>query len=148
MTETTPENDLQLQASQSKTDEKPANKRVDISFLFKDSLKADGTIDLRSNLGRSFKAIKDLIKTDRFQAAENILINDLAMLQIIERAIQCKILSNPDEIFQEDGLNPLLGSSFLRFRDAKYRAMSLLLNLKNKKSNKNKNRDLSDITFD
>jgi hypothetical protein len=112
--------------------------------LLQDSIRADGCINGRSTFGRSLRAIKDMIRQDRFEAAETILINDIAMMAVLEKAIACQVLSNPEDIFQESGLNPLLGVSFLRFREAKHRALSLLLNLKKN----GKRRDLGDITFD
>lgn len=120
--------------------------KVDILYLFKDSIKADGSVDMRSTLGRSLRTIKEAIKDDKFRAAESILINDIAMLATLEKAIECHVLSNPETIFSDSGLNPLLASNLLRFREIKYRAINLLLGLKPKKGKKN--RDLNEILLD
>jgi len=142
MDQNNPENGKELQSSHDGS----SNNRPDVMDLLRDSIRADGCIDGRSTFGRSLAALKDMIKADRFEAAETILINDVAMLSTLEKAIECYVLSNPGEIFQDNGLNPLFGVSLFKFMEAKHRALNQLLNLKNKKGKKN--RDLSDITFD
>jgi hypothetical protein len=68
------------------------------------------------------------------------------MITTLEKAIECHVLSNPETIFSDSGLNPLLASNLLRFREIKYRALGLLLGLKSKKGKKN--RDLNEILLD
>ena len=68
MTENTPENDRQLQTGHDGS----TNNHPDVMDLLRDSIRADGCIDGRSTFGRSLAALKDMIKQDRFEAAETI----------------------------------------------------------------------------
>jgi hypothetical protein len=138
----TPENASELEMESENS--APGN-QTDVLRLLDGVIRSDGCVDNRTTFGQSLKSLKDLIKQDKFQAAEMILVNDVAMLSLLEKVIESYVLSNPAQMIQDNKLSPLLGVSLFRFKEAKHRALNQLLSLKKKNG---KCRDLGDITFD
>ena len=129
----------------------PGNKPSSVLDLFKDAIKLDGTIDMRSSYGRAIRSLRNELDADQEQAAAAFLKNDIATYAIIERAIQCHLLLNPESIINAEGLNPLITGDLIKIMEAKRRALNALLELRRKKkgNGKGKNgRDLNAISFD
>lgn len=125
--------------------------RADIAGLFKDCVKKDGSLDMRSTFGRAIRAMKEILSDNPQVASDEMLKHDIAVLQTIERAIFGYVLSKPESIFndEKETLNPLLLTA-LRIRDNKHKAIALLLGLTRRKAPTNKRaaRDLNDISLD
>ncbi|RJP90950.1 MAG: hypothetical protein C4518_08630 [Desulfobacteraceae bacterium] len=132
----------------------PANQGKDkpnIIELFRDAIKLDGTIDMRSAYGRAIRSLQDELDKDQVQAAAAFLRRDIAIYATIEKVIECHLLSNPESIIGAEGLNPLITGDLMKLQEAKRRALTFLIDLKKKKKSDgkmNKNRDLSNITFE
>lgn len=128
-----------------------AQAKTNIIDLFRDAVKQDGTIDMRSSYGRAIKALKDELDHDQFQAAAELFKRDIAIYTIIEKAIECHLLSNPEAIISESGINPMITGELVNIQSAKRRAINALLDLEKKKrgrSKAKKDRDLDAISFE
>lgn len=63
--------------------------------LFKDSLKADGTIDGRSTYGKAVKSVKTAFSEDLQGASKEILQDHIAVSLVLQRTIEAHLVSNP-----------------------------------------------------
>lgn len=79
-----------------------------VEALFRDGLKADGSINGRSSLGAHFRAIRAGL--DRGEIGEEVLSNMIALDLLLLKAVQAEIVSHPDKVLQDGRLSQTITS--------------------------------------
>ena len=79
-----------------------------IEALFKDGLKADGSINGRSSLGAHFRAVKAGL--DAGKIGEEVLSSMIALDLLLLKAVQAEIVAHPDKVLQDGRLSQTITS--------------------------------------
>lgn len=104
-----------------------------VEVLFSDALKSDGTLDLRSTYGRSLRAAKEMLAADHIQAADSIVVDQIATLLTLQKGIERTFLSNPSQVICSDGLNSLIKKDLFQVIELTRKSLRFLADLRRSK---------------
>ena len=123
--------------------------QANLMHLFKDALKADGSVDMRSTYGRSIRAIKDLLQEDPETTMVEIVQSMIAIDLTLLKAVESYALADPDRLFQEGELSELITKNLFKIQVEIRNNLKVLKQLRKKhRGTGDSKRNLSDLSFD
>lgn len=123
----------------------PENTADVVKNLLQNAITLDGGIDGRSSLGRSLKAVRQVLKQDGHQAAIELLEQQVTMITVLCQTLQIVALSDPQRFIENGRLSNLLTKDVFQLHEQQRKGLKFLLELKQKKASNGGGSSLDDI---
>ena len=120
-----------------------------ILSLFEDSIKADGTVDLRSRYGRTLRSLTERLNDNVYETSKQILQDSVAVSATIQKVVEAHIVANPELLCSTGDDAQFFLNSFLKLKNETRKSIQALNDLERKhKGAKGNGQAFDDIILD